>query len=164
MGLRLEDIELIKQLKYRYQLGIDTCDLATLETLFIEEASAIYVSDDHTYQMKGRKEIIAFIKASFHAGMVTSHRVHEPIVAVAEDGLTAEGQFMLEDYYYSIETNKALRGAAIYRDKFVLRESGWKFAHVSFTRLFAQRFDEQPHELTSHLLGKQRAVATTPAA
>ena len=75
MSLRLEDIEKIRQLKYRYWRSIDTGDIAALEELFTEDVRVDYIGGSYRWQMQGRDKIIESIAQSFHAecGCV-SHR------------------------------------------------------------------------------------------
>jgi len=42
MGLRLEDIELIKRVKYLYCHGIDTADIPLLKSIFVEDVEVDY--------------------------------------------------------------------------------------------------------------------------
>jgi hypothetical protein len=154
VSLRLEDIELIKQLKYRYQRAIDACDVPTLDTLFIEQANAQYTGGDYEVICHGKSEILEFIRRSFTADSVASHVVSEPIVTVADCGEKAEGQFTLQDYFLTISTNQALVGVAIYRDNFVKKSAEWKIERISYTRLYERRFQEAPHYLAANLLSK----------
>jgi len=58
MALPLEDIELIKQLKYRYCRCIDTANLEELKTLFAEDASVRYQGGSYLFEAQGRDKIL----------------------------------------------------------------------------------------------------------
>lgn len=112
--------------------------------LFTNDAEVDYAGDDYRYHGEGRDAARAFLRQAFTSDIVAAHIVHEPIVTVAEGGLTAEGQFTLQDYY-TRSTNVAVEGLAVYGDLFEKHAGEWLVRRVAYTRLYAMEFDERPH-------------------
>ena len=101
MSLRLEDIEKIRQLKYRYWRSIDTGDIAALEELFTEDVRVDYIGGSYRWQMQGRDKIIESIAQSFHANAVACHTGHHPEIEVLTD-TTATGTWYLTDVFINL--------------------------------------------------------------
>ena len=67
MTLRLEDIELIRRLKYSYSRALDTCDTEVLASLLTEDAAIDYRGGSYHFKLKGRDAIVAALRAAFHS-------------------------------------------------------------------------------------------------
>lgn len=132
--MRLEDIERIKQVKYRYARGIDTADKAALLDLFTEDATIRYQGGTYDFQAAGRDEIVTALVAAFHKNAAAQHMVHHPVITF-DDDTTAKGEWTLHDVFYDLDTGLRTSGSAIYKDRYVLTEKGWKIAHSGYTRL-----------------------------
>ena len=59
MSLRLEDIELIRRLKYKYWRCLDTGDIAGMREVFTEDVKVDYIGGSYRWQMAGREKILA---------------------------------------------------------------------------------------------------------
>lgn len=157
MTLNLEAIERIKRVKYLYCRGIDTCDIALLETLFTPDASVDYQGASYRFQADGRDAILRAIEAAFNKDFVACHTVHHPIIDVHEDG-TADGEWRLVDYALNLaENNLTTIGAATYRDRYVLSDGAWKIQRATYTRIYERVFNDPDPALAFHILGSAAA-------
>lgn len=159
MTLRLEDIELIRQLKYRYSRAIDAGDMATVATLFIEDAEIDYRGGSYHFQMRGRDAIVDALRQAFHARFVGSHTVHMPVITVHDDN-DAEGEWTLLDYALDLSAdNLTTVGNAHYRDRYRKEDGEWRIARSTYTRVYERVFnDPAPGRLTAHLLAEVHAT------
>lgn len=153
MSLHLEDIELIKRLKYRYCRGIDSCDIELLRSLFTEDVSVDYVGGSYRFQASGREAVLDAIRQAFHAESVSSHTVHHPIIEVHDDG-TADGHWTLIDTFWDMRNHIITDGCSFYVDKYVKLDGEWRIRRATYSRLF-EMVDPMPEapNLTAHLLG-----------
>lgn len=153
MSSKLEIIEEIKQVKYAYCRAIDTCNLAELEKVFIEDAEIDYHGGTYRFQAQGRDKILAAIGGSFHEDFVACHTVHMPIIKLTSDK-TATGQWRLLDYAMNLrEDNLVTIGAAEYVDDYVLDGDQWRIKKSSYTRIYERVFKESDPALTAYILG-----------
>ena len=154
MALRLEDMELIKQLKYKYCRGIDTCDIPLLETLFHDDMSVDYVGGSYRFTAEGKYAVLGAIRAAFHPQFLSSHTVHHPIIEVHDDD-TADGHWTLMDYNIDLPSLTKTTGCSFYVDKYVKQGGRWLLRHSSYSRLFEEvtQLTERPN-LTAHYLGR----------
>lgn len=154
MSLRLEDIELIKQTKYKYCRGIDTCDIALLETLFTDDMSVDYQGGSYRFEASGKATVLASIKMAFHPQFLSSHTVHHPIITVNDDD-TAEGHWTLTDYNINLSDLKKTSGTSFYVDTYCKVDGRWLIARSTYTRLFeeVETLAARPN-LTAHYLGR----------
>jgi uncharacterized protein (TIGR02246 family) len=153
MSLRLEDIEKIRQLKYRYWRSIDTGDIAALEELFTDDVRVDYIGGSYRWQMQGRDKIIESIAQSFHANAVACHTGHHPEIEVLTD-TTATGTWYLTDVFINLGPEKIrTTGSALYRDKYVKQRGQWRIAESTYERLYeeVEKFEKMPN-LTAHYL------------
>lgn len=132
--MRLEDIERIKQVKYRYGRAIDMSDRVTLMDLFTEDATIRYQGGTYDFKASGRDEIVNSLVAAFHKNAAALHMVHHPVISF-KDATTAKGEWTLHDVFYDLDTGLRTSGSAIYKDTYVLTDAGWKIAHSGYTRL-----------------------------
>ncbi|HEV3069798.1 MAG TPA: nuclear transport factor 2 family protein, partial [Solirubrobacteraceae bacterium] len=101
MALRLEDIELIRQLKYKYFRSIDMGDIATLREVLTEDVKVDYIGGSYRWQMAGRDKILESIAGSFNANAVGCHTGHHPEIDVLTD-TTATGLWYLTDVFINL--------------------------------------------------------------
>jgi hypothetical protein len=150
--LRLEDIEHIKRLKYRYARALDTGDIDGAGACFTEDAEVDYRGGSYRFALRGRGPIVEALRAAFHPGLVGSHTMHMPIIDVHEDD-SADGQWTLLDYALNLhEDNKATVGAAHYRDHYVKRDGQWLIARTEYDRIYERVYRETDPGLTAHML------------
>ena len=76
MSYDYENIEQIKQLKYRYCRGIDSCNIEELGRVFTEDARINYQGGSYTFEAKGKENILTAMKFAFHDKLVSCHTVH----------------------------------------------------------------------------------------
>ena len=155
MALRLEDIELIKQTKYKYCRGIDTCDIPLLETLFTDNMSVDYQGGSYRFQAQGKADVLAAIKMAFHPQFLSSHTLHHPIIDVHDDD-TASGHWTLMDYNINLPDLRKTTGCSFYVDTYRKIDGKWLIERSTYTRLFEEvEVLEKAPNLTAHYLGRK---------
>ena len=82
MSMYLEDIERIRQLKYRYFRGIDTADIELLRGVLAEDVHIDYHGGTYRWQVEGREAMLASIAAAFNEYAVACHTGHHPEIEV----------------------------------------------------------------------------------
>ncbi len=132
----LVEIELIKQLKYRYMRCVDRKLWTELRECFTEDARCAYSGGKYSY--RGREAICRWLEdsmgsPSFHS----SHRVHHPEIDLLSPS-RAKGTWALEDTVIDTALDFSLRGAAFYEDVYVKLSSGWKIEHTGYIRTFEE--------------------------
>ena len=127
---QLLDIELVRQLKYRYFRFIDTKDWAGITSCFLPDATATYPR----HVCASRDEILAFLSRSMTPDLVTMHHGHHPEITI--DGDTAVGVWHLHDKVLYPAFNYSLEGAALYTDRYVRVDGEWLIAHTGYERIF----------------------------
>ena len=157
MALRLEDIELIQQLKHRYFRFLDTGNTEGLRGLFTPDATTAYVGSDYRIECKGPDEIAKFL--TFPPETVGCHTGHQPEIDVQSDDY-AEGMWVLTDMFIDFRKNTILHGAGVYRDRYRKIDGQWKIAHTGYTRLYEREepLTKKPN-LTAHLLAAKKQAA-----
>ncbi|MDB5397789.1 MAG: hypothetical protein JWM91_5295 [Rhodospirillales bacterium] len=153
MGLRLEDIELIKQLKHRYMRCLDSADAEGLKATMHPDLTIQYIGGSYRIEAAGRDKVMQMLSGMWNKKYAGSHIVHHPEIDVAEDGLTADGIWYLSDYALNFNINKLTQGAAIYRDRYVKLDGKWAIRHSGYTRLWErfEDFGDKKPNLTAHL-------------
>ena len=155
MAMRLEDIELIKRLKYTYCRCIDSCDIELLTTLLTDDMSVDYIGGSYRFQAEGKAAVLAAIESAFHSEFVSCHTVHHPIIDVHDDD-TADGHWTLTDYNIHLGYLQLTQGCSFYVDKYVKQDGRWLIQRSAYSRLFEEvkMLTERPN-LTAHLLGQR---------
>src|ERR1700692_1960269 len=110
MGLRLEDIELIKQLKHRYMRCLDTADLAGLKETMHPDISIEYIGGSYRIEAEGREQVLKILSGMFNKKYAGSHVVHHPEIDVHDEGETAEGIWYLTDIAMNFNINMSTQG------------------------------------------------------
>jgi hypothetical protein len=152
MTLRLEDIELIKRLKYTYARSLDTGNITRAAACFTEDAEIDYRGGSYRFTLKGRIPIEEALRAAFHPGLVGSHTMHMPVIDVHDDD-TADGEWTLIDYALNLaEDNKATVGAAHYFDHYVKTDGNWLIARTEYDRIYERVYRETEPGVTAHML------------
>jgi hypothetical protein len=163
MALRLEDIELIKQLKHRYMRCLDSADPEGLKATLHPDLTISYIGGSYRIEAEGRDQVLAMLSGMWNKKYAGSHIVHHPEITVAEDGETAEGIWYLTDIAMNFNINMTTQGAAIYHDKYIKLDGRWVIRHSGYTRLWErfEPFDKAP-VLTAHLFGSMDLPAAQP--
>ncbi len=132
----LEQIELIKRLKYKYLRALDQKDWTELAECFTEDAVTNY--DSGTYSFEGKENIINFLKKFMdRPTQVTQHQVHHPEIDLTSD-TTAKGVWYLQDFVIDLDTNTILRGAGFYHDEYVKVNGEWKIKLTGYVRTYEE--------------------------
>ncbi|MEM7139563.1 MAG: nuclear transport factor 2 family protein [Actinomycetota bacterium] len=132
----LVEIELIKQLKYKYQRILDLHEFDEMRTVLTEDVVARYGDGDYSYD--GVEAVIGFLKESMdRPEFLSSHSVHHPEITLNGDG-TASGIWRLEDQVIMTDHGISLNGAAHYYDRYVKTGDGWRIAETGYRRIFEE--------------------------
>ena len=136
---RLEDIEAIKQLKYRYWRHLDLKQWDELARCFIANATVCYSSGK--YEFAGVDKIMTFLSESLGTarGSVTIHQGHHPEIELLSD-TTARGTWALYNYMFNLKENRGIRIGAYYEDEYVKLQDGWKFQHIGYRYIFHEEW------------------------
>ena len=133
---RLEEIEAIKQLKYKYLRSLDQKLWDEMAECFVEDATSSYSGGKFAFS--SRKEVLDFFRKSMGgANVLSSHRVHHPEIELTSD-TTATGIWALEDTYIDAKAGFTVRGAAFYRDDYVKVDGAWKIQHTGYERSYEE--------------------------
>lgn len=157
---KLEEIEAIRQLKYRYFRFLDMKRFRELTALFIADGSTAY--DNGRYSYKGHEEIFAFMDESM--GMpeaYTSHQGHHPEITLLDD-TNATGIWHFEDTVHRMDYQVAIYGAGIYWDEYVKVDGEWKFRYTGYERLWVRQeaLPEDPSRQIRGMFDKEeRAIS-----
>jgi hypothetical protein len=135
---RYEDIEAIKQLKYKYFRTLDSKLWDELAECFTDDATTAYSGGKHSYQ--GKDAIMKFLREGLNPTMISMHQCHHPEIELTSD-TTAKGVWALYDYVIITPVNMSLRGAAFYHDEYVKVSGDWKIKHTGYERIFEEVWD-----------------------
>ena len=137
---RLEDVEAIKQLKYRYWRHLDLKEWDDLAALFLADAAVSYGSGK--YQFRGVDAIMRFLRESLgrERGSVTIHHGHHPEVALTSE-TTATGTWALYNYMFNEGQRRGIRIGAYYHDEYAKVGGEWKFKSIGYTTLFHEEWN-----------------------
>jgi hypothetical protein len=149
---QLEDIEHIRQLKYRYCRCIDTANIEELRELFTEDAGVCYVGGSYRFEVQGRDRILEAISGAFHAEAIAFHHVNHPEIAIVS-ATEATGTWYLKDWFLDLRHKIITDGSALYKDRYVKRDGRWLIQFASYERIFeiVTPVTERPN-ITAHWL------------
>ncbi|RVT93595.1 nuclear transport factor 2 family protein [Sphingomonas crocodyli] len=151
---QLSDFEDIRTLKHRYFRGIDTADLALLDTLFTDDLVVEYRGGDYCVKLTGRTDMVEFLANSFNAQAVAMHHGHMPEIELTGPD-SATGIWYLEDIFISLGQRRHTMGSAIYRDVYRREDGRWKIARTEYDRIIEVVRPLGPDErITAHHLAK----------
>ncbi|WP_435280933.1 nuclear transport factor 2 family protein [Streptomyces koelreuteriae] len=131
---RLEDARAVEQLKYRYAAHCDNAyDAQGIASLFTPDGR--WVVDGEGGSNTGRVEITEHFKDLPKKILWAQHYVINPQVEIAEDGLSAIGNFRLLCLCTIARTDDAGAQDAViltidYTDRFVKRDGQWYFQEL----------------------------------
>ena len=154
MALPLEDIELIKQLKYRYCRCIDMANLDELKTLFTEDASVRYQGGSYLFEAQGRDKILEAIGYAFHSQAIAFHHVNHPEIEVTSP-TEARGTWYLKDWFLNLKDKVITDGSALYKDTYVKQGGKWLIKRATYERIYeiVTPVTEIPN-ITAHYLAR----------
>jgi hypothetical protein len=151
---QLEEIEAIKQLKYRYMRCIDQKLWQEMEQCFTPDATCSYSGGKYAFD--GRDAIMKFLTESMaRPTFLSSHRVHHPEIELTS-ATRATGTWALEDWVIDEQHGITIHGAAFYRDRYVKVGGEWKIEHTGYERTFEEMAPrkEQGWRITQHGFAK----------
>ena len=133
---RLDEIEAIKQLKYRYFRALDCKRWEDLADTLTDDATTAY--DSGKYSFAGRAAILGFLRDALGSMRVVSlHHGHHPEIELTSD-VTARGTWYLEDMVIFRDANTVLHGAGFYSDEYLKVNGSWKIKSTGYERTFEQ--------------------------
>ena len=143
----LAALEEIRQVKYRYLRCVDLKLWDEIAEVFTADATVDYGTRalGEPIQLRGREEIVAFLRKSLGPGLITVHFASQPEIDV--DGATATGTWSFEDTVIATEYRVVIKGAAFYEDRYARDACGrWRIAHTGYVRLYEtmQSLDDMP--------------------
>lgn len=131
----VDDLEEIRQLKYRYLRTLDSKLWHEFEECFLPNATADYAG----LSFANRDELVSYMRANLGPNIVTMHHVHHPEISIV--GKNATGRWYLHDQVISVDYGFKLEGAAFYDDRYRKTPEGWRVAHTGYTRTFEATYD-----------------------
>jgi len=132
----LQEIELIKRLKYRYMRTLDLNSWTELGDCFTEDAETNY--DNGKYSFKGKTNIIAFLKKFMdRPTQITQHHAHHPEIDLTSD-TTAKGIWYLQDIVIDLDADTTMRGAGFYHDEYEKVGGEWKIKLTGYARTYEE--------------------------
>ncbi|MDT0200498.1 nuclear transport factor 2 family protein [Nocardioides sp. AE5] len=129
---RLDAIEQIKALKYRYVRCLDTKQWDDFADCLLPETTGAYAGLDFA----DRESLVAFMRKNMDESMVSLHQVHHPEIEVDLEAGTATGRWYLQDKVMIEKYSYVLEGAAFYTDRYVRTPDGWRIAHTGYERTY----------------------------
>jgi 3-phenylpropionate/cinnamic acid dioxygenase small subunit len=133
---QIQEIEAIKQLKYRYMRCIDQKLWDEMRECFTPDATTSYSGGKYAFE--GIDAIMEFMTESMsRPSFLSSHRVHHPEIELTGD-TTAAGRWALEDYVIDTQHDITIHGAAFYTDRYVKVDGAWKIQHTGYERTFEE--------------------------
>ena len=154
MSLPLEDLELIKRLKYAYCRCIDTANVKEVRELFTEDAGVCYVGGTYRFEVQGRDKIIEALENAFHSEAIAFHHVNHPEIDF-QSPTEATGTWYLKDWFLDLRHKIITDGSSLYKDRYVKRNGKWLIQYASYERVFeiVTPITEVPN-ITAHYLAK----------
>jgi SnoaL-like domain len=133
----LAALEEIRRLKYRYLRCVDLKLWDEIAEVFTADATVDYGTRalGEPIQLRGREEIVAFLRKSLGPGIITVHFASQPEIDI--DGVTATGTWSFEDTVIATEFRVVIKGAAFYEDRYARGEDGrWRISHTGYVRTY----------------------------
>ena len=133
----LAALEAIRRLKYRYLRCVDQKLWDEIGDVFTADATVDYGTKalGEPIRLRGREEIVAFLRKSLGPGIITVHFASQPEIDV--DGDTATGTWSFEDTVIATEYRVVIKGAAFYEDRYARGEDGrWRISHTGYVRTY----------------------------
>ena len=125
-----EDIELIKQLKYRYLRTLDLKQWDDFAECFVPEVTGNYAG----LVFEDRETLVGFMRENLGEDLISMHHAHHPEITV--DGDEATARWYLEDKVIVAKFDYVLEGAAYYTDRLVRTADGWRISHTGYRRTY----------------------------
>jgi hypothetical protein len=133
----LAALEEIRRVKYRYLRCVDLKLWDEIAEVFTADATVDYGTRalGEPIQLRGREEIVAFLRKSLGPSIITVHFASQPEIDV--EGVTATGTWSFEDTVIATEYRVVIKGAAFYEDRYARGEDGrWRISHTGYVRTY----------------------------
>ena len=133
----LAALEEIRRLKYRYLRCVDRKLWDEIGDVFTADATVDYGTKalGEPIRLRGREEIVAFLRKSLGPGIITVHFASQPEIDV--DGDAATGTWSFEDTVIATEYRVVIKGAAFYEDRYAKGGDGrWRISHTGYVRTY----------------------------
>jgi hypothetical protein len=130
-------LEEIRRVKYRYLRCVDLKLWDEIGETFTADATADYGTPalGKPLQLKGRDEIVTFLRDSLGPDIITVHFASQPEIDI--DGDTATGTWCFEDTVIATEYRVVIKGSAFYEDRYARGDDGrWRIAHTGYVRTY----------------------------
>ncbi len=149
---RLNAIEAVKRVKYKYWRCFDTADLGGVAEVLHEDVFLSVEAGIYSMAYEGRDAYLEMVKQGAHCDMISHHNGHHGEIDIVSDD-EAIGTWYLYDDLYEFRRGMRLFGTAFYRDRYVRVEGEWKIRYSQFHRIYEikQELGERP-EITYHYL------------
>lgn len=138
----LDEIEAIRQLKYRYLRAVDLKLWDLLASTFAVDAVSAYDGGKNAYV--GRDAIVKWLRGAMENHVVTMHQVHHPEIELLSPA-TAKGTWHLEDRVINdgpalpeMPAHSILFGTAYYQDEYVKRDGEWQISRTGYERVYCE--------------------------
>lgn len=147
-----DDIEEIRQLKYRYLRTLDLKRWEEFAECFVPDATGDYAG----LTFESRSALVGYMRENLGEGLISMHHAHHPEIALDEwGGDRASGRWYLEDKIIVPDLDLVLEGAAFYTDRYVRTTNGWRISHTGYERTFEITLSTA--DLASYKLKRGRA-------
>lgn len=150
---RLEDVEAIKRVKYKYFRCFDTANVEEIADVFTKDVVLTVVGGVYKFELQGRDNYLAMVRDGAHAEMVTQHNGHHPEIDLVDDR-KATGLWYLNDFVLEFRRKQHIQGTAFYRDTYVKEDDGqWRIARSEFERIWeiSEAIEKKPNVTYSYL-------------
>lgn len=128
----MDDVEQIRQLKYRYTRSLDLKDWDEFADTLTGDVTADYGRD---LSFAGRDALVAYMRDSLGPAIITVHQCHHPEITV--EGDTATGRWYLDDRVIVTEHRLLVTGAAFYDDAYRRCTDGrWRISRTGYVRSY----------------------------
>ena len=141
--VRLNDVEAIKQLRWRYSRACDDDNnLALLMPMFTQDAEVV-LKPPFSGVHKGHEALARMYRDNVRVNGVrwTTHYYLQPIITISEDGCIAEASWYLWEpatMDFPDAANEAVWLAGEYFDRYAKIDGEWKFTRIEINiRLMA---------------------------
>ncbi|MFC1823155.1 nuclear transport factor 2 family protein [Thermodesulfobacteriota bacterium] len=136
---RLEDMEAIKRVKYKYFRCIDRGLWDNLGECFAEQGVADYGGNS---VLKGGEAITTYFKENIAPNFsICVHHGHNPEIDFTSE-TAATGVWQLESFLVSSQTNIGLWIAGYYEEEYIKEKGEWKLNRLKVTLEFASDIEK----------------------
>jgi hypothetical protein len=134
----LEEIDAIKQVKYRYCFAVDVGDLNTIADLITQDFVFVPFNKENPKEetREARDAFLAGLKERFASELIGQHQVHHPQITLTGPD-SAEGRWYLQNLRILPSVRTLAWGNSTYTDRYRKVAGVWKMSYMRFERLFA---------------------------